>query len=64
MIHLLNTKTKVLVVTGRYSEARSIRAEASKEATNYPTEYSRIHGYNVLYERFEDRLSVVAKKIK
>ena len=64
MIYLLTTKAKILDHLGRSSEARTARNKAAVEPTDYPTDYTRVRGFNKPYEVFEDKLAILAKEIK
>jgi tetratricopeptide (TPR) repeat protein len=64
MLHLQTTRSKALDGLGRSSEARTARNKAAVKPTHYPTHYSRIRGFNEPYEKFEEKMSIVAKEIE
>lgn len=64
MIGIKSTKADILEALERKTEARSLRSDIAIEPTHYPTYYSRIRGYNVPYELFNQRLSTVLEEKK
>jgi hypothetical protein len=63
-LQLENTHSQLLDKLGRNSEARIIRSRMHIEPTDYPTDFFRVLGYDRPYEKFEDKLAKLSRKIK
>ncbi len=59
MVSMQSHKAKILESLGRTSETRAAKNIAAREATDYPTKYTRVRGFDRPYEAYEKRLSEV-----